>query len=99
MRWCRSVEVVLDALPGRRTTRAQLAAKTLGDAHALDNGRPAAALVLAVWRAKAVPKLNPHEEGSLNIENENGDERIRDVWAKAGVLVNELARPALFLNL
>lgn len=99
MRLCRSVEVVLDALPGRGTTRAQLAAKTLGDAHALDNGRPAAALVLAVWRAKAVPKLNPHEEGSLNIENENGDERIRDVWAKAGVLVNELARPALFLNL
>lgn len=93
------VEVVLDALPGRGTTRAQLAAKTLGDAHALDNGRPAAAVVLAVWRAKAVPKLNPHEEGSLNIENENGDERIRDVWAKAGVLVNELARPALSLNL
>lgn len=24
---------------------------------------------------------------------------FRDVWAKAGVLVNELARPALFLNL
>ena len=28
-----------------------------------------------------------------------GAERDRDVWAKAGVLVNELARPALFLNL
>lgn len=26
-------------------------------------------------------------------------ERNRDIWAKAGVLVNELARPALFLNL
>ena len=25
--------------------------------------------------------------------------RIRDIWAKAGILVNELARPALFLNL
>jgi uncharacterized protein (TIGR02679 family) len=27
------------------------------------------------------------------------DARLRDVWARAGVLVNELARPALFLNL
>lgn len=84
MRLCRSVEVVLDALPGRGATRAQLAAKTLGDAHALDNGRPAAALVLAVWRAKAVPKLNPHEEGSLNIENENGDERISRRLGQSG---------------
>ncbi|WP_287204855.1 TIGR02679 family protein, partial [Mesorhizobium sp.] len=28
-----------------------------------------------------------------------GAERIRETWARAGVLVNELARPALFLNL
>lgn len=27
------------------------------------------------------------------------DERVRDIWARAGVLVNELARPVLFLNL
>ncbi|RZL37359.1 MAG: TIGR02679 family protein, partial [Rubrivivax sp.] len=27
------------------------------------------------------------------------DERTRDIWARAGVLVNELARPALVLNL
>lgn len=26
-------------------------------------------------------------------------ERVRDIWARAGVLINELARPALFLNL
>jgi uncharacterized protein (TIGR02679 family) len=96
VRLCRAVDVVLDALPAGGMTRAQLAAKTLGDAHALDNGRPAAALVLAVWRAKAAPKPDPDEE---DIETESGDERIRDVWAKAGVLVNELARPALFLNL
>jgi uncharacterized protein (TIGR02679 family) len=98
-RLCRNVDIVLNALPARGMTRAQLAAKTLGDAHALDNGRPAAALILAVWRAKAAPKPNPDEEDPLNVENESGDERIRDVWAKAGVLVNELARPALFLNL
>lgn len=99
VRLCSSVDAVLDALPARGMTRAQLAAKTLGDAHALDNGRPAAALVLAVWRAKAAPKPDLDEEDPLNDENESGDERIRDVWAKAGVLVNELARPALFLNL
>jgi uncharacterized protein (TIGR02679 family) len=28
-----------------------------------------------------------------------GEESVRDIWANAGVLVNELARPALFLNL
>jgi len=27
------------------------------------------------------------------------EERDRSVWARAGILVNELARPALFLNL
>ena len=99
VRLCRGVDIVLDALPAGGMTRSQLAAKMLGDAHALDNGRPAAALVLAVWRAKAAAMHDPHDEDPLNIENEGGDERIRDVWAKAGVLVNELARPALFLNL
>lgn len=96
---CRNVSIVLNALPADGMTRAQLAAKTLGDAHALDNGRPAAALVLAVWREKAAPKHDPHDEDPLGVESEIGDERSRDVWAKAGVLVNELARPALFLNL
>jgi uncharacterized protein (TIGR02679 family) len=98
VRLCRGVDVVLGALPAGGMTRAQLAATTLGDAHALDNGRPAAALVLAVCRARAAPEPDPDEEDPLNIENESGDERIRDVWAKAGVLVNELARPVLFLN-
>lgn len=96
---CRRVSVVLHALPADGMTRAQLAATTLGDAHALDNGRPAAALVLAVWRAKTAPTHAAHDDDPLSVENEIGDERIRDVWAKAGVLVNELARPALFLNL
>jgi uncharacterized protein (TIGR02679 family) len=96
---CRRANAVLNALPADGMTRAQLAATTLGDAHALDNGRPAAALVLAVWREKSAPKHDPHDEDPLGVENEIGDERNRDVWAKAGVLVNELARPALFLNL
>jgi hypothetical protein len=96
---CRLANAVVNSLPADGMTRAQLAAETLGDAHALDNGRPAAALVLAVWREKAAPKQDSPGEDLLGVESEIGDERIRDVWAKAGVLVNELARPALFLNL
>ncbi len=96
---CRRASVVLHALPADGMTRAELAATTLGDAHALDNGRPAAALVLAVWREKTAPTHAPQDDDPLGAENEVGDERVRDVWARAGILVNELARPALFLNL
>ncbi|TIX01025.1 MAG: TIGR02679 family protein [Mesorhizobium sp.] len=93
---CRRAGEVLRHLPGKGMT------------HALDNGRGAAALVLAVWRQSA-----PDAAASIAGEDEetvpeSGDnvpgpvadgERIRDTWARAGVLVNELARPALFLNL
>jgi uncharacterized protein (TIGR02679 family) len=56
------------------------AAATLGDAHALDDGKPLATLVLAALR-----------QGEA--------ERAREVWARHGVLVGELAAPALALNL
>lgn len=86
--------VVLSRLPAAGLTRSQLAAETLGDAHALDSGRPVATLVLTAWR---------HHVRSRQIRASNSmegnDERPREVWARAGVLVNELARPALFLNL
>lgn len=81
---CHRAEAVLRRLPAHGVPRSQLAAEVLGDAHALDGGQSTATLVLAVWRQMDTP-----------IEGE----RARDVWAKAGVLVNELARPALFLNL
>jgi len=89
-------EAVLMRLPASGLPRAQLAAQTLGDAHALDVGEATASLVLAAWRQ--------HEERSMRLDAEDAfdapsDERIRDVWARAGVLINELARPALFLNL
>jgi uncharacterized protein (TIGR02679 family) len=71
--------------------RAQLAAEVLGDAHAMDNGKPAATIVLAAWRQTVE---RPAEDKALDER-----ERIRDKWASAGVLVNELAKPALFLNL
>jgi len=102
---CRRAEEVLRHLPASGITRSQLAADVLGDAHALDNGRGTATLVLAVWRQAISPA--PDEDGDTLVEPESdGDqqstgaaERARDIWAKAGVLVNELARPALFLNL
>jgi uncharacterized protein (TIGR02679 family) len=99
---CRRVEAVLARLPASCITRSQLAADVLGDPHALDAGRPAATLVLAVRR-----QLTARTEGSggINVgllpddEPGSGAEPDREVWARAGVLVNELARPVLFLNL
>ncbi|MBU6260770.1 MAG: TIGR02679 family protein [Burkholderiales bacterium] len=78
---------VLSALPAPGWPRARLAAQTLGDAHALDDGQPAATLVLAALRHR--------REG----EPDDDDESRRARWAAVGVSVNELARPALALNL
>jgi uncharacterized protein (TIGR02679 family) len=83
------VAAVLSYLPCRGIPRSQVAATLLGDAHALDAGRAEATLTIAIlrdaWRAD---DLNDVPE----------DVRTRDLWADAGVLVNELARPALCLN-
>jgi uncharacterized protein (TIGR02679 family) len=96
-RLCSGAEAVLRALPANGMTRAQLAANTLGDAHALDNGRATATLVLVIWRDIIAPlpeideaALAPPEDG--RVQPEAADERNRDIWARAGVLVNELAR-------
>jgi uncharacterized protein (TIGR02679 family) len=103
-RLCTGAEAVLRALPANGTTRAQLAANTLGDAHALDNGRATATLVLAVWRDIIAPLPEIDEAAQAAdadglVPTEAANERNRDIWARAGVLVNELARPALLLNL
>ncbi|QTQ34047.1 TIGR02679 family protein [Aromatoleum bremense] len=80
---------VLRRLPAAGMPRAQLAVAALGDAHALDAGSPVGTLVLAALR-----------HGAAAPNDKDGDgERARDLWAAAGVLVNELARPALALNL
>jgi len=95
-RLCERADQVLQQLPAGGLPLAQLAAQALGDAHALDSGQPTATLVLAAWRqveARASDSTDPEEA----VERE--EERSRDIWARAGVLVNELARPALFLNL
>jgi uncharacterized protein (TIGR02679 family) len=86
---CAEADRVLSALPSRPTPRSHLAARLLGDAHALDNGRALAALVLAVLR-------HARADDPLSVEP---DESVRSQWAAVGVLVNELARPVLFLNL
>ena len=90
-----------------------MAAQTLGNAHALDAGQPTASAVLAAWRqSEAIAAPGPGTADSqtgtdggeadpvddLDVRRAP-DERTRDIWARAGVLVNELARPALVLNL
>ncbi|CAN5664066.1 hypothetical protein BH11PSE8_BH11PSE8_25380 [soil metagenome] len=84
------VAAVLNYLPCQGVPRSQVAATLLGDAHALDAGRAEATVTISVLRdMKAADDLNDVPE----------DVRTRDVWADAGVLVNELARPALCLNI
>lgn len=100
----RRAEAVLERLPAKGIPRAQLAADVLGDAHALDSGQPTATVVLAVWRRVIAPAWEvedalPDARHQSEMPYEVRDERARDVWARAGVLVNELARPAMFLNL
>jgi len=101
---CRSTEAVLHHLPAKGVTRSQLAASVLGNAHALDNGQVVATLVLAV-RRRLGPLSREDEDDPVEPSSDDRSlrlgsaERARDIWARAGVLVNQLARPALFLNL
>ena len=87
-------QAVLNRLPAQGVTRSQLAAQELGDAHALDSGYAVATLVLAVLRSSLT------QGAPSDLEDAGfGETSDRALWAKAGVLVNELARPALVLNL
>lgn len=110
---CDRAARVLDALPAAGIPRAALAARVLGDAHALDTGAPTATIVVAALRhADRIGNINDASDGEPGAEATDGGqrrgeavwgnaepERDRHVWARAGVLVNELARPALVLNL
>lgn len=87
-----AAQAVLDKLPAAGAPRSRLAAEVLGDAHGLDSGRPVASVVLAVLRWASAEAV---DDDGIPAD----DDSARDVWAAAGVLVNELARPALFLNL
>ncbi len=94
---------VMQRLPAQGLTRAQLAADALGNAHALDNGQAIATVVLAALQHGASTgdqEQSPSEETTDEADGaRRPSERVRDIWARSGVLVNELARPALFLNL
>jgi uncharacterized protein (TIGR02679 family) len=95
-------DIVLRKLPIDGVPLSQLAAETLGNAHALDSGEPTATIILAAWRRLEGQKT-PGAISSDYDERQNDvqmpDQRVRDIWARAGVLINELARPVLFLNL
>lgn len=95
--------VVLLRLPAQGLTRAQLAAEVLGNAHALDTGQAVATVVLAALQHSArtdEQEQPPSEEATEEADGaRRPNERVRDIWARSGVLVNELARPSLFLNL
>jgi uncharacterized protein (TIGR02679 family) len=84
---------VIFRLPGRGTSRAQLAAEVLGDSHGLDNGRPVATVVLRACAAD--PRLETVEAAGL----QSPEESFRERWARLGVAVNPLTLPALCLNL
>jgi uncharacterized protein (TIGR02679 family) len=82
---------VLARLPAQGMPRAQLAAEVLGDSHGLDSGRPVAAIVLRACTQEPGPGAAASMQGA--------EESSRERWARLGVTVNELAAPALCLNL
>ena len=84
---------VLSHLPGRGMSRARRAADALGDSHGLDNGRAVATIVLRACAAD--PSIDVVDATGL----QNAEESSRERWARLGVTVNELALPALRLNL
>jgi uncharacterized protein (TIGR02679 family) len=84
---------VLRRLPGHGISRAQLAAEVLGDSHGLDNGRPVATIVLRARAAET--SIDVIEAAGL----QDAEESTRERWARLGITVNELALPALCLNL
>ncbi|MBW3577073.1 MAG: TIGR02679 family protein [Actinobacteria bacterium] len=82
---------VIAALPATGVGRERLAAAVLSDSHGLDDDRPIATLVLRALRHRREPR---RAAGPLP----TGEER-RALWASAGILLGELARPVLVVNL
>jgi uncharacterized protein (TIGR02679 family) len=95
-------DIVLRRLPADGVPLSQLAAETLGNAHALDSGERTAAIILAALRhleGRQTSGADPLEDDDAQDDCRLPPERVRDIWARSGVLINELARPVLFLNL
>jgi uncharacterized protein (TIGR02679 family) len=83
------VAAVLRRLPSPGIPIGRLAAECCGDAHALDDGRPAGTLALSAVRALA----------GLPFAAEVGAESRRAVWAYVGVHLDELSSLVLCLGL
>ena len=83
------VAAVLRRLPSGGVPLGRLAAECCGDAHALDDGRPAGTLVLSAVRALA----------GLPFAAEPGADSRRAAWAAAGVHLDELSSLVLCLGL
>jgi uncharacterized protein (TIGR02679 family) len=83
------VTAVLRRLPSRGVPIGRLAAECCGDAHALDDGRPAGTLALSA--ARALARLAFAADGS-------GDSR-RAAWSAVGVHLDELSSFVLCLGL
>ncbi len=82
---------VLEALPANGEPLARFAARVAGGAHALDDGRPLAALSLGAARALAKLAVPAPEESQA--------EARREAWAGVGVLCDELSSVVLALGL
>ena len=83
------VAAVLRRLPSRGIPVGRLAAECCGDAHALDEGRPAGTLALSAVRALA----------GLPFAAEVGADARRAAWAAVGVYLDELSSLVLCLGL
>jgi uncharacterized protein (TIGR02679 family) len=83
------VAAVLRRLPSPGIPIGRLAAESCGNAHALDDGRPAGTLVLSAVRALA----------GLPFAAEPGSEGRRSTWAAVGVHLDELSSLVLCLGL
>jgi uncharacterized protein (TIGR02679 family) len=83
------VAAVLRRLPSRGVPIGRLAAECCGDAHALDDGRPAGTLVLSAVRAL----------GGLPFAAEGSADSRRAAWAAVGVHLDELSSLVLCVGL
>jgi len=82
-----SVSRLVAALPAGLVTRAELAARLFGDAHALDEAQVLGRLGLQAAAAWAGRELADSPEGR------------RAAWEQVGVLIDTLSAPLLVLNL
>jgi uncharacterized protein (TIGR02679 family) len=83
------VAAVLRRIPSRGVPIGRLAAECCGDAHALDDGRPAGTLVLSAVRALA----------GLPFAADGSADSRRAAWAAVGVHLDELSSLVLCLGL